>query len=206
MRKWPATATRRRTRPSANARTDEYLTVLRQEWTAAAPFDHQGKYYDIRQAFSAIKPDNLRSSSAARRTKRSKSPAAMPMSMRSGARRSIRCATLSAPSAVPPRVTVAIPASRSRCAPCSATPRKPPGSAPMISRRKSARSASRPGSPSRAIARPMPARCGSSRPRRAIAATTRLWTGVAALTGAAGNSTGARRHARAGRRCDARLL
>ncbi len=41
------------------ARTDEYLTVLRQEWTAAQPFDHQGKFYDIRQAFSAIKPDNL---------------------------------------------------------------------------------------------------------------------------------------------------
>lgn len=41
------------------ARTDEYLAVLRQEWTAAKPFDHQGRYYDIRQAFSAIKPDNL---------------------------------------------------------------------------------------------------------------------------------------------------
>lgn len=41
------------------ARTDEYLSILRQEWTAAQPFDHQGKFYDIRQAFSAIKPDNL---------------------------------------------------------------------------------------------------------------------------------------------------
>ena len=41
------------------ARTDEYLTILRQEWTAAQPFDHQGTFYDIRQAFSAIKPDNL---------------------------------------------------------------------------------------------------------------------------------------------------
>lgn len=41
------------------ARTDEYLTILRQEWTEAKPFDHQGKFYDIRQGFSAIKPDNL---------------------------------------------------------------------------------------------------------------------------------------------------
>jgi alkanesulfonate monooxygenase len=41
------------------ARTDEYLTILRQEWTAAQPFDHTGKFYDIRQGFSAIKPDNL---------------------------------------------------------------------------------------------------------------------------------------------------
>ena len=41
------------------ARTDEYLTILRQEWTAALPFDHQGKYYDVKQAFSAVKPENL---------------------------------------------------------------------------------------------------------------------------------------------------
>ena len=41
------------------ARTDEYLTVLRQEWSAAQPFDHKGRFYDVRQGFSAIKPDNL---------------------------------------------------------------------------------------------------------------------------------------------------
>jgi len=41
------------------ARTDEYLTVLRQEWTEAQPFDHQGRFYDVKQGFSAIKPDNL---------------------------------------------------------------------------------------------------------------------------------------------------
>lgn len=41
------------------ARTDEYLTVLRQEWTSAKPFDHEGKFYAVRQGFSAIKPDNL---------------------------------------------------------------------------------------------------------------------------------------------------
>jgi alkanesulfonate monooxygenase len=41
------------------ARTDEYLTILRQEWTAAQPFDHDGRFYQARGAFSAIKPDNL---------------------------------------------------------------------------------------------------------------------------------------------------
>jgi alkanesulfonate monooxygenase len=41
------------------ARTDEYLTVLKQEWTAATPFDHQGRFFDVRQGFSAIKPENL---------------------------------------------------------------------------------------------------------------------------------------------------
>lgn len=47
------------TKAERYARTDEYLTILRQEWTATAPFDHQGKFYDIRQAFASIKPDNL---------------------------------------------------------------------------------------------------------------------------------------------------
>jgi alkanesulfonate monooxygenase len=41
------------------ARTDEYLTVLKQEWTAEQPFDHEGRFYNVRQAFSAVKPANL---------------------------------------------------------------------------------------------------------------------------------------------------
>jgi alkanesulfonate monooxygenase len=41
------------------ARTDEYLDVVKQEWTAARPFDHEGRFYEVRQGFSAIKPDNL---------------------------------------------------------------------------------------------------------------------------------------------------
>jgi len=47
------------TKAERYARTDEYLTILRQEWTAAHPFDHQGRFYDVRQGFSAVKPDNL---------------------------------------------------------------------------------------------------------------------------------------------------
>jgi len=40
-------------------RTDEYLTILRREWTAEAPFDHAGRFYNVRQAFAAVKSDNL---------------------------------------------------------------------------------------------------------------------------------------------------
>lgn len=47
------------TKAERYARADEYLDILKQEWTASAPFDHKGRFYDIRQAFSAIKPDNL---------------------------------------------------------------------------------------------------------------------------------------------------
>jgi alkanesulfonate monooxygenase len=41
------------------ARSDEYLTILRQEWTAEKPFDHEGDFYRIRQGYAAVKPQNL---------------------------------------------------------------------------------------------------------------------------------------------------
>jgi alkanesulfonate monooxygenase len=41
------------------ARTDEYLTVLKREWTSERPFDHKGRFYNVRQAFSSVKPDHL---------------------------------------------------------------------------------------------------------------------------------------------------
>ncbi|MEX6675953.1 LLM class flavin-dependent oxidoreductase [Pseudomonas sp. W2Oct36] len=37
------------------ARTDEYLGVVRQEWTADKPFDHQGDYYRFEGAHSLVK-------------------------------------------------------------------------------------------------------------------------------------------------------
>lgn len=37
------------------ARTDEYLEVLRQEWTREKPFDHTGTYYQVEGAYSAVK-------------------------------------------------------------------------------------------------------------------------------------------------------
>lgn len=47
------------TKAERYARTDEYLDILHSEWTAAQPFDHSGRFYQARGAFSAIKPDNL---------------------------------------------------------------------------------------------------------------------------------------------------
>lgn len=44
------------TKAERYARTDEYLEILRQEWTSEKPFDHKGKYYEVVQAFGAVKP------------------------------------------------------------------------------------------------------------------------------------------------------
>jgi alkanesulfonate monooxygenase len=37
------------------ARTEEYLDVMKAEWTATRPFDHHGKYYSVERGFSAVK-------------------------------------------------------------------------------------------------------------------------------------------------------
>ncbi len=47
------------TKAERYARTDEYLSVLKQEWTAEKPFDHSGRFYNVRQGYSAVKPTNL---------------------------------------------------------------------------------------------------------------------------------------------------
>lgn len=44
------------TKDERYARTDEYLDVMRQEWTASAPFDHRGRYYRVDRGFSDVKP------------------------------------------------------------------------------------------------------------------------------------------------------
>jgi len=46
-------------KPQRYARTDEYLEIVRQEWAAQKPFDHDGKFYSVKGAFSSVKPDNL---------------------------------------------------------------------------------------------------------------------------------------------------
>jgi alkanesulfonate monooxygenase len=38
------------------ARTADYISVLKKTWTSAAPFDHEGPFYRVRDAFSAVKP------------------------------------------------------------------------------------------------------------------------------------------------------
>lgn len=38
-------------------RTDEFLDVLRREWTAGTPFDYEGEFYRVRQGLSSVRPD-----------------------------------------------------------------------------------------------------------------------------------------------------
>lgn len=44
------------TKDERYARTSEYLDIVRREWTSEKPFDYAGKYYRVDQAFSAVKP------------------------------------------------------------------------------------------------------------------------------------------------------
>ncbi len=44
------------TKDERYARTSEYLDVLRQEWTADAPFDYAGEYYQVERGFGDLKP------------------------------------------------------------------------------------------------------------------------------------------------------
>ncbi len=38
------------------ARTSEYLDIVRQEWTSETPFDYDGRFYQVKQAFGDVKP------------------------------------------------------------------------------------------------------------------------------------------------------
>jgi alkanesulfonate monooxygenase len=44
------------TKDQRYARTSEYLDIVRQEWTSEKPFDYQGDYYNVVQAFGGVKP------------------------------------------------------------------------------------------------------------------------------------------------------
>ena len=44
------------TKDERYARTSEYLDVVRQEWTSRTPFDYHGKYYQVENGFGDIKP------------------------------------------------------------------------------------------------------------------------------------------------------
>jgi alkanesulfonate monooxygenase len=38
------------------ARTDDFLTIVRQEWESETPFDHDGEFYQVKQAWSSVRP------------------------------------------------------------------------------------------------------------------------------------------------------
>jgi alkanesulfonate monooxygenase len=44
------------TKDERYARTSEYLDIVRQEWTSPVPFDYTGKYYRVDRGFGDVKP------------------------------------------------------------------------------------------------------------------------------------------------------
>jgi alkanesulfonate monooxygenase len=46
----------RLTKEQRYRRSREYLTIMRKMWTSDAPFDHEGEFYRLSQAFSMVKP------------------------------------------------------------------------------------------------------------------------------------------------------
>ncbi|MGX1669448.1 LLM class flavin-dependent oxidoreductase [Streptomyces sp. NPDC055400] len=43
-------------KPTRYRRTDDFLDVVRKEWTAAEPFDHEGDFYRVAGGLSAVRP------------------------------------------------------------------------------------------------------------------------------------------------------
>ncbi|HWK45175.1 MAG TPA: LLM class flavin-dependent oxidoreductase [Stellaceae bacterium] len=44
------------TKDERYARTNEYLDIVRQEWTSPTPFDYAGRYYQVTRGFGDVKP------------------------------------------------------------------------------------------------------------------------------------------------------
>ncbi|RFC70133.1 LLM class flavin-dependent oxidoreductase [Streptomyces sp. AcE210] len=43
-------------KPTRYRRTDDYLDVVRKEWAATEPFDHEGEFYRVKGGYSAVRP------------------------------------------------------------------------------------------------------------------------------------------------------
>ena len=182
------------TKDERYARTSEYLDVVKASWTSTEPFDYAGQYYRFERAFSNVKPiqkPHLPVYSAVRRTQPSRSLASTLTSMPSGVRRTPKFG-------IPSRACVLLRrgmAVSSMCASASRSGRSWP-------RRKTVPGPGRRGF-SRAIKAVRAAKgLSAAAPppnegaRRLLAAAAqgdrldkRLYTGIAALTGAQGNST-----------------
>jgi len=96
------------------ARTDEYLDILTQAWTAAAPFSYAGTYYTSRPRSVRSNNHGFRSTSADHRRLPIRSAPSMRMCTRCGASRSPRRPIKSRPSGRRPPNTAGRPDSASR--------------------------------------------------------------------------------------------
>jgi alkanesulfonate monooxygenase len=43
-------------KPERYARSEEFVEVLKQTWTSSKPFDYKGRFYELKGAFSSVKP------------------------------------------------------------------------------------------------------------------------------------------------------
>ena len=174
------------------ARTDEYLTILKQEWSSEAPFDHEGRFYNVRQAFSAVKPTNLPvffgGSSPAAIDVAGKHADVYALWGETQAQVREAVATISASAARHGRRRPGFSLSlRPVIADTEEAAWKKAGD--IVEQVRALREAS-----GAATAGHAPANAGSQRlletARAGYRADKRLWTGVAAIAGAQGNSTG----------------
>ncbi len=189
------------TKDERYARTSEYLDVMRREWTATTPFDHHGKYYRVDKGCSDVKPFN---------------PAGIPVYFGGASDAAIPVAGKHADiyalwGETHDQVRTLIARIRAAAAEYGRTPRFSLSLRPVLAdteekawakadeilaRARALRESGQAGR-SRFNARETTAAPANEGSRRLLAAAAqgtrldkRLWTGIAALTGAQGNSTG----------------
>jgi alkanesulfonate monooxygenase len=189
------------TKDERYARTREYLDVVRQEWTASTPFDYDGKYYQVRRGFGDVKPY---------------APTGIPVYFGGASEAAIPVAGKHADvyalwGETHDQVRSLVARIRAAAAPFGRAPRFSLSLRPVLADTEEKAWAKADDILARATAlraaggtgrAPHNARDGVTTPpnegsRRLLAAAAqgtrldkRLWTGIAALTGAQGNSTG----------------
>lgn len=185
------------TKDERYARTNEYLDIVRQEWTSQKPFDYDGKFYRVTGAFSEVKPQG---------------PDGIPIYFGGSSDAAITVAGKHADiyalwGETYTQVAETISRIRAAAAPHGRSPRFSLSLRPILADTEEAAWAKADRILERAKALcasgerlirgnapgQQPANEGSRRLLAAAAQGTRLdkrlWTGIAALTGAAGNST-----------------
>ena len=192
------------TKDERYARTGEYLDILRQEWSSPTPFDYAGTYYRVDRGFGDLKPYRERGIPV---YFGGASDAAMPVAGKHADVYALWGETYDQVRELVGRV-------RAAAAPFGRTPRFSLSLRPVLAETEEkawakaddilarATALQRAGGSGRAPHNARQQESGGQAPpnegsRRLLAAAAqgrrldkRLWTGIAALTGAAGNSTG----------------
>lgn len=182
------------TKDERYARSSEYIDILRSQWQAEAPFDYDGKYYRVSGARSEVRPRSLPVFFGG------SSAAALAVAGKHADTYALWGETLE-------QVAETIAAVRAAAAPYGRTPRFSLSLRPILAPTEDAAWAKadallaratelRADAPTRHVATGGSANPPNEGSRRLLAAAEqgsrldqRLWTGMAKLTGAAGNST-----------------